>query len=122
MYFFFVCAFVHYPILRGILKQHHLLLRIINVTCSLKTITFLLRRRANLVENMILMLEKYSKSLEEIVEDRTTSLREEKHKVEALLERMLPKSVANQLMQGREVCFFDVSLNVSRLFNVHDSH
>ena len=104
------------------LKQHHLLLRIINVTCSLKTITFLSRRRANLVENMILMLEKYSKSLEEIVEDRTTSLREEKHKVEALLERMLPKSVANQLMQGREVCFFDVSLNVSRLFNVHDSH
>ena len=54
---------------------------------------------------MILMLEKYSKSLEEIVQDRTTSLREEKQKVEALLERMLPKSVANQLMQGREVMY-----------------
>ena len=68
-------------------------------------------RRANLVENMILMLEKYSKSLEEIVDDRTASLREEKHKVEALLERMLPKSVANQLMQGREVTILMTSFN-----------
>ena len=68
-------------------------------------ITFLssLSRRANLVENMITMLEKHSRNLEELVAERTTSLREEKHKVEALLERMLPKTVAKQLMQGNRV-------------------
>jgi len=51
------------------------------------------------------MLEKYSKNLEEIVHEKTASLREEKQKVESLLERMLPKSVANQLMQGLKVIF-----------------
>lgn len=52
---------------------------------------------------MIYMMGKYSDDLEEIVEERTSSLIEEKHKVEALLERMLPKSVARQLMKGKEV-------------------
>ena len=52
---------------------------------------------------MVYMMGKYSDDLEEIVEERTSSLIEEKHKVEALLERMLPKSVARQLMKGKEV-------------------
>ena len=52
---------------------------------------------------MVYMMGKYSDDLEEIVEERTTSLIDEKHKVEALLERMLPKTVARQLMKGQEV-------------------
>jgi len=59
--------------------------------------------KTNLLDNMIYMMGKYSEDLEEIVEDRTSSLIEEKHKVEALLERMLPKPVARQLMKGKEV-------------------
>ena len=46
---------------------------------------------------------KYSDDLEEIVEERTSSLIEEKKKVESLLERMLPKSVAKQLIMGEPV-------------------
>ena len=57
-------------------------------------------RKTNIFDNMVYMTEKYSVHLEEIVEERTSSLIEEKHKVEALLERMLPKSVARQLMKG----------------------
>lgn len=59
--------------------------------------------KTNIFDNMIYMMGKYSDDLEEIVEERTSSLIEEKHKVEALLERMLPKSVARQLMKGKEV-------------------
>lgn len=42
---------------------------------------------------MMAMMEKYQKNLEDIVEERTTMLIEEKKKTEALLLRMLPKSV-----------------------------
>lgn len=59
--------------------------------------------KTNIFDNMIYMMEKHSNNLEEIVEERTSSLIDEKHKVESLLERMLPKSVARQLMKGKEV-------------------
>ncbi|CAK9253436.1 unnamed protein product, partial [Sphagnum jensenii] len=48
-------------------------------------------------------MEKYANNLEEIVEERTSQLVEEKKKTEALLDRMLPKSVASQLMRGEFV-------------------
>ncbi|XP_047143236.1 atrial natriuretic peptide receptor 1 isoform X1 [Hydra vulgaris] len=59
--------------------------------------------KTNIFDNMIYMMGKYSDGLEELVEERTECLREEKQKVEALLERMLPRSVALQLMKGKEV-------------------
>jgi hypothetical protein len=40
---------------------------------------------------MMAMMEKYQKNLEDIVEERTTLLIEEKKKTEGLLLRMLPK-------------------------------
>ena len=40
---------------------------------------------------MILMMEKYTNDLEDIVAQRTGQLQEEKRKTEALLYRMLPK-------------------------------
>lgn len=57
-------------------------------------------RKTNIFDNMIYMMGKYSDDLEEIIEERTSSLIEEKQKVDALLERMLPKPVARQLMKG----------------------
>ena len=57
----------------------------------------------NIVDNMVTMLEKYANNLEEIVCDRTRKLEEEKKKTETLLHRMLPKSVAVQLMGGEYV-------------------
>ena len=62
-----------------------------------------MRPKSNLMENLIEMLEKYSNSLEEIVLERTQQLYEEKQRVEDLLNRMLPKSVALQLTQGNPV-------------------
>jgi len=49
------------------------------------------------------MMEKYTNHLEEVVEQRTGELMNEKQRTEALLLRMLPKSVARQLMKGQEV-------------------
>ena len=60
-------------------------------------------RPPNIMDNLIEILEKYSNNLEEIVADRTQQLYEEKQRVEELLNRMLPKSVARQLTQGISV-------------------
>ena len=59
--------------------------------------------KSNIMDNMIAMLEKYADNLEEIVGERTAQLEEEKKKTEALLDRMLPKSVVDQLMRGESV-------------------
>ena len=59
--------------------------------------------KANIMDQMIEMLEKYSNNLEDLVYERTQQLFQEKDKVEALLNRMLPKAVARQLTQGISV-------------------
>ncbi|CAG2169153.1 unnamed protein product, partial [Oppiella nova] len=57
----------------------------------------------NIVDGMIVKLETYANNLEELVDERTGQLRDEKLKTEALLHRMLPQSVAAQLMRGEPV-------------------
>ncbi|CAL4102260.1 unnamed protein product [Meganyctiphanes norvegica] len=52
---------------------------------------------------MLAMMEKYAYNLEGKVQDRTHQLMEEKKKTEALLLRMLPKSVAESLKRGEQV-------------------
>ncbi|XP_057310994.1 atrial natriuretic peptide receptor 1-like isoform X2 [Hydractinia symbiolongicarpus] len=59
--------------------------------------------KTNILDNMVAMMEKYTNHLEEVVEQRTGELISEKQRTEALLLRMLPKSVARQLMKGQEV-------------------
>uniref|UniRef100_A0A7E4URV4 Guanylate cyclase n=1 Tax=Panagrellus redivivus TaxID=6233 RepID=A0A7E4URV4_PANRE len=57
-------------------------------------------RKKNVFE---IMMERYQRQLEEIVDDRTKQLVEEKRRTELLLQRMLPSSVALQLLNGRDV-------------------
>lgn len=57
----------------------------------------------NIMDQMMEMMEKYANNLEEIVEERTQLLCEEKMKTEDLLHRMLPQSVAEKLTKGHGV-------------------
>ena len=45
----------------------------------------------NLMDNMLKMMEKYAGSLEELVQERTEQLEEEKKKTDMLLYSMLPR-------------------------------
>ncbi|XP_067936224.1 retinal guanylyl cyclase 1-like [Watersipora subatra] len=60
-------------------------------------------KKPNIIDSILKKLEKYSSRLEEIVEDRTLKLEEEKKKTEQLLCRMLPPSVAEDLKAGNPV-------------------
>ncbi|XP_068629207.1 uncharacterized protein [Battus philenor] len=60
-------------------------------------------RKINIVDSMFEMLEKYSNNLEELIKERTEQLDLEKKKTEQLLNRMLPRSVAERLMAGSRV-------------------
>jgi len=51
-------------------------------------------RRSNIFDNMLAIMEKYTNTLESLVDERTTQLAEEKKKTEALLLRMLPRWAA----------------------------
>ncbi|CAB4000162.1 atrial natriuretic peptide receptor 1-like [Paramuricea clavata] len=62
-----------------------------------------LKMKTNILDNMIYMMEKYTDNLEELVVERTELLSDEKKKTDALLERMLPTSVAEQLKKGKAV-------------------
>lgn len=57
----------------------------------------------NLVDNMMKLMEVYQTQLEDLVEKRTLQLNDEKKKTETLLHRMLPESVAKELVQGNTV-------------------
>jgi len=48
-------------------------------------------RRSNIFDNMLAIMEKYTDTLESLVDQRTTQLADEKKKTEALLLRMLPR-------------------------------
>ncbi|XP_076050344.1 receptor-type guanylate cyclase Gyc76C-like isoform X2 [Oratosquilla oratoria] len=54
----------------------------------------------NIIDQMMHVMEMYSKNLEGLVSERTQQLREEKRKADVLLQRMLPSSVAASLTRG----------------------
>ena len=60
-------------------------------------------KKTNIMDQMIERMDKYTNNLEELVTDRTRLLWEEKQKTEDLLHRMLPRSVASALCEGKEV-------------------
>ncbi|EDV22105.1 uncharacterized protein TRIADDRAFT_29353, partial [Trichoplax adhaerens] len=60
-------------------------------------------KETDIMENMVNLLERYANNLEDIVEERTQQLIDEKKRTDELLYRMLPKSVAEQLKSGQLV-------------------
>ncbi|XP_067655650.1 atrial natriuretic peptide receptor 1-like [Haliotis asinina] len=60
-------------------------------------------RSTGMLDNMLMMMERYSNHLEELVADRTARLEEEKRKTDALLYSMLPQKVADNLKTGNLV-------------------
>ncbi|XP_078693880.1 atrial natriuretic peptide receptor 2-like isoform X3 [Branchiostoma floridae x Branchiostoma belcheri] len=57
----------------------------------------------SVVDNMFSMMEKYASNLEELVQERTSQLDEEKRKTDELLYRMIPVFVANKLKCGETI-------------------
>ncbi|KAI1292246.1 Guanylate cyclase 32E [Halotydeus destructor] len=57
----------------------------------------------NILDNMLDLMERYTNNLEQLVDERTDQLVEEKKKTEALLYDMLPRPVADQLRKGYKV-------------------
>ncbi|CAJ0953234.1 unnamed protein product, partial [Mesorhabditis belari] len=60
-------------------------------------------KNQNLMDHVFQMMESYAETLEKEVEDRTKQLSEEKKKSDILLNRMLPKQVAERLKLGQSI-------------------
>ena len=77
--------------------------------------------RSNIFDNMLAMMEKYANNLEALVEERTQLLIEEKQITDSLLHEILPRPVAEQLKQVKQIKFYIIllQLNHSRYEVLH---
>ncbi len=61
------------------------------------------RISGNILDNLLARMEKYANNLEDLVQERTQACDNERKRAEQLLYRLLPPTVATDLMQGNEV-------------------
>ncbi|KAM7397852.1 hypothetical protein PAMA_005942 [Pampus argenteus] len=61
------------------------------------------RKKTNIIDSMLRMLEQYSSNLEDLIRERTEELEVERHKTDNLVAQMLPRSVAQALKTGKPV-------------------
>ncbi|XP_013168989.1 PREDICTED: guanylate cyclase 32E-like [Papilio xuthus] len=59
--------------------------------------------KTNTFDNMLAMMEKYASNLEALVEEKTDQLTQEKRRTDDLLNRILPRTVAEALKRGEPV-------------------
>lgn len=71
-----------------------------------------------MIENMVVMMEKYSTQLEEIVAERTEQLQEEKRKTDALLFRMLPRYPWKKYSCSLICIFFSINIAFRNIDNL----
>ncbi|XP_078693882.1 atrial natriuretic peptide receptor 1-like [Branchiostoma floridae x Branchiostoma belcheri] len=57
----------------------------------------------NILDNLLARMEQYADNLESLVQEKTAQVLDEKKRAEDLLERLLPRTVANQLKHGGTV-------------------
>ncbi|XP_067133569.1 atrial natriuretic peptide receptor 2-like [Centruroides vittatus] len=57
----------------------------------------------NFLDNLLLRMEQYANNLEQLVEEKTQSLYDEKKKTDELLYQLLPKFIAEELKKGNHV-------------------
>lgn len=72
------------------------------IKSQLKQITKGISSR-NFLDNLLSRMEQYANNLEQLVEEKTQSLIDEKKKTEELLYQLLPKYIADELKKGRHV-------------------
>ncbi|CAD5112905.1 DgyrCDS2112 [Dimorphilus gyrociliatus] len=60
-------------------------------------------KEVNIMDDLLKRMEQYANNLENIVEERTMQLAEEKQRTDELLLQILPKSIADQLKAGKTV-------------------
>ncbi|XP_052818153.1 atrial natriuretic peptide receptor 1-like [Mya arenaria] len=60
-------------------------------------------KKTNIMDNLLQRMSDYADNLEQLAADRTQAYLAEKDKVEELLHRLLPPSIANQLQTGQRV-------------------
>ena len=69
-------------------------------TCG-KCLNRISPHRGELMDNLIVLMEQYTSSLEAIVAERTANIAEEKAKIDLLLSKMLPPLIAEELKSGK---------------------
>ena len=81
-----------------------------------KLIVCMCESRISILDNILGMMEKYANNLEEIVDERTQQLVEEKKKTDRLLYKMLPSYVQYTRTRCNTIQYKHRTVNLSKIY------